>query len=179
MCCDAFNINHIQRTGRTRSSVHQLESAHASGVGSVLHRPLKSAPLIAGAVSVSGPPGRAIYFPLAHGLKLGLETFSTTFSADSARVDSGGSTQPRHACGFPLDTTRKQCLDADFKHLLGEILPSQLDRLGKKRFLLWIWVTSGERILRGQEIGVSAATQAAKMGHLRQPSVYIYVKKIK
>lgn len=82
VCCDAFNINHIQCVGRTQSSVHQLESAHASGAGYVPLRSiisLKSYRLIVWAVSVSGFAGRAISSPFAQSLKLGLETFSTTF----------------------------------------------------------------------------------------------------
>lgn len=42
VCCDAFNINHIQCAGRTQSSVYQLESAHASGAGYVLLRSIIS-----------------------------------------------------------------------------------------------------------------------------------------
>ncbi|KAI4827782.1 hypothetical protein KUCAC02_031153, partial [Chaenocephalus aceratus] len=52
-CCDACNINHIQCMGRVSSSVHQLESALASGVGCVILRsiiPYKSDSLFAGAV---------------------------------------------------------------------------------------------------------------------------------
>ena len=82
VCCDAFNINHIQSTGRTQSSVYQLESAHASGVGYELPRsviPLASDPLIiAGAVSVAALVD--LYFSSAHrNLKLGLETFQHHF----------------------------------------------------------------------------------------------------
>lgn len=92
-CCDACNINHIQCMGRVSSSVHQLESALASGVGCVILRsiiPYKSDSLFAGAVLVSGRAGRAIYFPFAHSLKLGLKTFSTTFPWTELAMILGG-----------------------------------------------------------------------------------------
>lgn len=63
---------------------------------------------------MSGFTGRAVSSPLVQSLKLGLETFSTTFPADNTRNDVGGSTQPRNVCGFLVDTYRKQCLEIDF-----------------------------------------------------------------
>lgn len=76
---------------------------------------------------------------------------------DSARDDFGGSTQPRHACGFLVDTYRKQCLGVDFGNA-REILPP----LAEIRFCFGYGSLLIKRIILVQEIGVSTATQAAK-----------------
>lgn len=72
---DAFNINHMQCTGRTRSPVYQWESALASGVGMRVSAPLSRPNLI-----LSSPEHQWVFVSHLHtAAKLGLETFSTTF----------------------------------------------------------------------------------------------------
>lgn len=114
--CDAFNINHMQRTGRTHCSVCPLQSALSLGAG---HASLRSAALWCQWAALQDVQ---FISPLPQTPKLGLDTFSTTFSADSARTDLEGSTQPRNSCGFLQDTYRKHCLDGDFILLLHEKL---------------------------------------------------------
>lgn len=110
-------------------------------------------------------------FPFRTEPKVGTWDFQHHFSVDSASNDFGDSTaQPRNARGSLVDTYRKQCLDVEFR-IAQEILPS----VNKIRSYFGYGSLLIKRTIRGQEIGVSRATQAATNGSSTAIKCFKYV----